>query len=431
MQIYGALAQRLGMSPGSVPAGGAYEPDTLYATDGIARKIVNRPAEDAMSRGFEIEVEGGDAKGTDITNELDRLRAGQAIVDALRWTRKDGGAVILMLCRDGGLLTSPLNLDRLDQVLALIPFPISSINPLSDNYDDPGLPNYGMPVGYTLTPKRGQPFDVHESRVLIIAGEALPYSANHGHSLPWVGVSELAACWEDLQRYRGGMNLAKQILVRKQQAVHAMAGLSDMLAASLEDVVRKRLDLADTARNIFNSVGIDAEDRFEVKDTSLAGIDAIIRVFMVALACSASMPLVILFGEDIKGLGSTGTGEQNIYHQTLTQIQERQVRPALERLVTVLWSQRAMPKRQPQKWRIVFNPLFAPTEGELADLSLKKAQALKTKVEAMAVAMMGMVTPDESRDYLATTEPDLNIEPGTAPPPMPENTEGEEEGTQA
>ena len=48
-----------------------YTPDTIYATDGIAAVIIDRPAEDAVAGGFTIE---GD-ENNDILNEFDRLDA--------------------------------------------------------------------------------------------------------------------------------------------------------------------------------------------------------------------------------------------------------------------------------------------------------------------------------------------------------------------
>lgn len=426
MQVYGAMASQMGLAMTPTGQTVGYDPEALYERDGIARVIVNRPAEDAMGRGFCIDVEEGDGDGGDILNELDRLHANRALIDALRWTRKDGGAAVLMLAKDGGMLEAPLNLDRLEQVLGLIAYPLLAISPLEQVYDDPTLPNYGMPLWYRITPRRGIPFTVHESRLLLFGGEPLPYGTAQASAMPWVGVSELEACWEDLQRFRSGLSLSKQILIRKQQAVHAMAGLGQLLAANMEDVVRKRLDLADAARNIFNGVGIDAEDRYEIKDTSLSGIPETVRLYMVALATSARMPMAVLFGEDIKGLGTTGTGELNIYHQLLTQIQERQLRPGLEWLITVLWSQRTMPGKQPQKWRVKFNPLFSPSEGEMADVELKKAQAAKTLMEALALGEGTVLTPDEVRGAVARTEylgNLLAIEPDSPAPVMPDNTD--------
>ena len=427
MQIYGMMASRMGETLIGTGMAATADVNALYARDGIARVICNRPAEDAVASGWDVEVDDGEGDGSAIANELERLHVGQVFTTAGAWCRKDGAAFILILAKDGGLLTSPLNLRTLDQILALVPYPIAALNPLPDLYTDPNDPRYGTPVGYVVTPRRGNPFDVHESRILPFAGEPVPFITGDGSNIPWMGFSELEACAEDLANYRAKLRLAKAIMVRKQQAVHGMQGLGDMLVAGQEGVVRTRLDLADAARNLFNTVGIDAEDEFKVIDTQLGGVDAVTRLSMVALATCARMPMSVLFGEDIKGLGSTGTGEQSIYHGLLRQIQNGMVRPALERLLPYIWAQRQMPEQQPQKWRVVFKPLWSPSITEKADAKLKEAQAFAQKITALTQAAMGFITPDEARDFLARTEPEMEIEPDSPAPEMPDNT-GEGEG---
>src|SRR3712207_7150560 len=108
-----------------------------------------------------------------------------------------------------------------------------------------------------------------------------------------------------------------------------MAGLGDMLIAGQESVVRSRLDLADAARNLFNTVGIDAEDDFKIADSNLGGVDSVVRLSMVALATSARMPMAVFFCGGIKGAGATGAGGQTISYRTVGEVQKSKVRPPL------------------------------------------------------------------------------------------------------
>lgn len=417
MGIYGTIATQQARVLGLTA--GLFDPDEEYATDGLAQTIVDRPAEDAVSGGWTIEVEDGEADGTDITNEMDRLNAGPVLTDGLRWARLHGGGAILMLVRDGRLLTDPLDLGRIEQVTDLIDYPATAITAGTQTYGDASKPNYGLPTHYQLEPKVGKPFLVHETRLLLLPGDPLPKGRASSQRLPWLGRSALESCWKDLSRYREALRLARAIMERKQQAVHKMAGLGEMLAADQDRIVAKRLDLVDTVRNVFNSLAVDGEDDFVVNDSNLGGIDAVIREMKVALAGSSHMSIPILFGEPLTGLNSTGEGEQSIYHKLLRSVQERSLRPALERLVAVLWAQRSLPASEPEKWRVQWEALWSPSAKELAEADKLEADARKAQVEALdALLATSLITPEEGRAWLRRKMPDLELAEG--PPPVPE-----------
>src|SRR3954463_14715938 len=60
----------------------------LYLSNGLAQKIVDRPADDAFHRGIEIDEDTDDV----MSAEYDRLRVLTKMADAVRWTRLYGGA---------------------------------------------------------------------------------------------------------------------------------------------------------------------------------------------------------------------------------------------------------------------------------------------------------------------------------------------------
>jgi hypothetical protein len=58
----------------------------LYLTNGLAQKIIDRPSDDAVQRGIEIE---GDEDNV-MSDEFDRLQVMAKIANALRWSRLFG-----------------------------------------------------------------------------------------------------------------------------------------------------------------------------------------------------------------------------------------------------------------------------------------------------------------------------------------------------
>jgi phage-related protein (TIGR01555 family) len=401
----------------------------LYATDGLAALIVDRPAEDALSRGFVVE---GD-KEKAVQNEIDRLDAITALTDAARWSRLHGGGVILPLVDDRLTLDQPIGIDNIRQINDLKVYPVSAITASAVRYTDERLANYGEPIFYTIQPPSGLPFPVHESRLLRVPGEPLAYAQSVGREIPWIGRSAIEGCREDLGRYREALRLIKEILRRKQQAVYKMKGMAETMAIREFDadgsmrfdgkaLVMDRLNLTDAVRGTETTIGVDGEDDFTVLDASVSGLDAVLAGYRIALAASSGIPVPILFGEGLSGLGNSGSGEQSIYHGRVRQVQERSLRPALERLVSLIWAQSEVRAREPEGWRITFNPLWSPSEKEVADAENVRATAWKTRAEALiALGDAQVMLPEEVRGYAAKQWPELGIRGGTEPVRLPDD----------
>src|SRR5689334_10461631 len=120
MSVLNRLAgerQRYGLNNYSM-----YSPDIIYASDGLAQSIVDKPAEDCMSVGFKID---GDINN-DILNEFDRLEAIPTITNCFRWSRLHGGGAMLVFLDDGLQLTDPVNYERINRVDDLIDYPASA-----------------------------------------------------------------------------------------------------------------------------------------------------------------------------------------------------------------------------------------------------------------------------------------------------------------
>ena len=81
------------------------EASDLFTYNGIARKIIKAPADEAVRAGFELR-DGTTPllQDADIQSVLEDLRVQEVFSTALAWDRLYGGAAILMLVNDGGTL---------------------------------------------------------------------------------------------------------------------------------------------------------------------------------------------------------------------------------------------------------------------------------------------------------------------------------------
>ena len=374
----------------------------LYLTNGLAQKIIDRPSDDSIQKGVEIEGDEEDL----MNDEYDRLQVLAKLANALRWSRLLGGAVMLLIAKDGGELIDPLDLNNLDTIEEIRVYDVTSIRPTSifyDNADDPTT--FGKMEVYELLPPGVASVLVHESRLILVGGEPIPtrfmFINTSLSRMPWIGRSALEPCVKDILRYQEGLEWSLKLLERKQQAVYNMDGLAEMMNAGDDDMVRKRINLVDLVRNSLNSVVVDKDDSYTVLSPGMEGVDTTLKEYQTALSASSNIPLMILFGEHARGIGNSGAGNLESYYGMVAHIQSVIARPALERITAILWVQRNLKSKIPDKWKLNFNPLWIATDLEIAQTELADSQANAAEV-VMLVSLMdnAIMSPEEIRQVV-------------------------------
>lgn len=388
-----------------------YDVGDLYLSKGIASKIVDRPANDCFQRGMEIEGDDDDL----MSDEFDRLSVFSVMSDCVRWTRLYGGSAVLLIAKDGGDFSTPLNLNTLDLIEQLKVLDLTQIKPTQNFYTDPTLSNYGQLEFYTLTPPGAESFLVHESRIIPMGGDPLPGSFSNQNQLSWAGRSALEGCLEDISRYEQALDWSLRLLERKQQGVYAMDGLAQMMAEGDTHLAVNRMNMVDMVRSNLNSVMIDNEDTYNVQDLSLSGIETVLNEYQVALSASSNIPIAMLFGKSSTGLNATGAGDLESYYSMVAHIQRVIAKPSLEKLTSILWMQSHLKTKIPDEWQLIFNPLWAPSEKEVADTQFVTAQANNTEVTMLlALLTNGILDPEEVRKIIVTKYAEYNF-PDTVP----------------
>lgn len=161
-------------------------------------------------------------------------------------------------------------------------------------------------------------------------------------------------------------------------------------------------------------------------DTSLSDLDAVIMSQYQLVAAIARVPAHKLLKTDPKGLNNNGEYTIKDYNQELQSLQEKALRPLIERTNAV--SMRAdFPLVKGVKEIITeFNPIDMPTEQEKANVENLQAQAASTLVSA------GILSPEEVRKALraekggkyADIDPELPAEEVPEDLDMPDNENG-------
>lgn len=348
----------------------------LYKNNAIARKIIDMPSNESVKNWIKVEAD----KNNYIIKALDKLGARQIYSDSVRWSRLFGGSCILILADDGNLLEDPLDEDNLLDIEQLRVFDRTQIfweDTLVN--DDPRDINYGQAEWYQINPIGGMPFYVHHSRLLMFNGDPIPdYDRiqNRGFGLP-----SLQGMWDELVNNSHCMALAIIVMERKGQSVLKLAGLADTLMEESGDLmVKSRLELIDMARGLLNTIAIDADDDFDIKNLSISGMSDLIDRFGFALSAVSNVPFVLLMGHNPKGAGlsqSGGTDLENFYNFVNGQIQERQLKKPLYRLIKLLMKCKNSKFKgdELEDWDLTFNPLWNPSDTEVAQSKKDLAQA--------------------------------------------------------
>lgn len=389
----------------------AFECQNLYIGDGMARKVVDIPAEEMTRTGVELHDLDDEALAEAVEVRLDELDAMRHVNDAIRWSRLFGGSLLIYGLNDGGTLDQQLNPKGIQSVEFLRVVDRFQVS-VQSRFTDPNLREYGQVELWLITPKDGAPYVVHNSRVHVFDGEALPddlRTRNNG----W-GASILQACQAQLTRLGMGHQWANMLLERSQQAVHKIPKLGQTLATpNGEAMVQKRVNVVDMVRGVLNTVVVDGEEDYSVTTSSLSGVPDVLDRFAEALSAVTSIPIPILMGRAAGGLSSTDKGTLDAWYARVESMWNDQARKPVDRMITYIMI--AMGQNKPYK--IKMKPLVVMSADEEAAVEKTKAEARKIQAEADAIYMANdVVDPDEVRKGL---EEQYQLMAGSPAPNVP------------
>lgn len=378
----------------------------LYTYNGIARAVIDIPADECMRAGFKIDSAGNDDDlNKRIKSVCEDLKVKELFSDALAWSDLYGGSVIVVMADDGRRIDEPLNMDGLRSIERLKVFDKTNIVD-SRQYQDASAPQYMDVEYYYINTFGSNPMWVHESRVLRFDGGRLPlYQRNM--RLGW-GAKRYESIKEELERYCNGHEMALQALTRLSQDVLKLDGLTNILATEGGDVaVQKRMQMLDMVRSMMNSIAIDGEDEYDRKGLSLGGIKDLLEQFEITLCACTSIPATKLFGKSPAGLNSTGKADLENYYNNISKLQETKVNPNLVKLVEMIGACREYNIKLPDEWHVEFEPLWSMSKAEKADVEKVKADAQRARAEAIVSLINSQVldateareTLNDDKDY--------------------------------
>ena len=341
--------------------------ESLFTGDGMARRVVTVPVDDAMREGIEGDEE--------LLTELNRIQWKRQITETLYWSRLYGGAVLVAVVNDGQEFDAPLNRNRIEQVVALRSYDRWRVTWTTADLDsDVMSANYGLPAYYTITPINGQPYRVHYSRLWKFDGETVPENVRQQNS-GWAD-SSLQAVYDSLRNLGLASNASANIVRDFVQVVLGINGLAELLRSGNEDLVAKRAQIIDLTRSVANAVFIDADgETYDKKASSVAGLADLWDRFALAVSATTGIPATKLMGRAPAGLNSTGESDIRQWYDVVQAYRENDIAPCVDWIIELLNLQRAWPRSdRPESMEWSWPSLWQPTEKEWADIKKTNAE---------------------------------------------------------
>ncbi len=394
-----------------VRSGLTSDPDLLtamYRESWLTMRIIDMPSEDMTRAWYRLSAALPDAALHALRSLEARHSVKQEITNALRWARLYGGSLALMVVRGEE--------DRLDQPLVpetllpdcfqglLVLDRAQGIEPSPELVSDLDDPDFGLPASYTvnLDTEDCRSVTLHHSRVLRFVGRELPRTETVRENF-W-GASEMEHIYEELlKRSAASANIA-QLLFQANVTTLKMADFGDLLASGTEEQKRSVINAMQMENRFRTSFGVQLlskDDAYENHAYSFAGLSEIYEQFMMDMAGAAEIPATKLFGRSPQGMNATGESDLRNYYDMIASLQERQLRPALEKLLPVMavscWGY------VPEDLEFVFEPVMTTSPAERAELVQKLSSDV---IEAFRA---GLLTREEALAELKSRGGELGV----------------------
>lgn len=338
----------------------------IFRADGLGHRIIMVPVKDMLREWFKVE---GDTEGL-ILSKLSGLNLYTKLKESLAWARLFGGSIIVMIIDDGQELDQPVNTSSIRNVLDLQVYDRWDVTwSTGDLYSDERKQKFGTPEIYTVNNMSiGKNFRVHETRVLRFDGEAIPERARQENN-GW-GDSVIVGIYERLRGLGDGYIGVEAIITEFVVGVMTIDNLQALIATKDgAQLIRNRLQLLDMCRHILNTKLIDKNEKYDrVSVSGTQGLSTLIEGLEKVLAAVAGIPVIKLFPSQAQGLGGEAFGNIRLYYDDIAADQREKLWPELRKIIRyiMLSSDGKFGGKELDNWDVVFNPLWQPTEEEIA-----------------------------------------------------------------
>lgn len=378
-----------------------------YHKNGIARKLVAKPAEDATRNGWRLVINGNDEKQRIYQQALSALNLRQAFTQEIIYQRLYGDGYLTFGIDELNKTRTdiPLVIENIKSVEYINAFsPVNVIqtqvnnNPLSSEYGNESavvvnITNQGEDVdkdgNITYKPLANEKVVIDKSRYFHISLDKME-DDNTGNSI-------LVRCQDQIEALEASMRSTKKFL----DTFNVRAYFSSQTLTLSPDAKRDLMGLFANALKTQGFLIAGDKDRFENISPNLSGLNDLFNHSWEQLTAVSEIPRSIMIGNQSGTLAGAGTDVQNYYMMVKT-LQEEIIKPQLQEIVKMLmWSTNvggASEDPETLDWKIEFNPLYSDDNKTQAETFQTYANALATLVNN------GIISIDDAAQMLASQD---------------------------
>ena len=210
--------------------------NVLYRNNWIAKAIIDKPANEMMKNGFEIQSQVDPSKIEKIMQVWKRTKTKDKFLDCIKWARLYGGCILVPMIENQPDMSEPLDFDTIMPDSYRGCFLVdrwSGVSPSVELISDISDPDFGKPEHYIVSSDSiKKSIKIHHSRIIKMVGRTLPYWEETAEDY-W-GASELEHVFEELKkRDNTSSNIAfliflANIRVFKMQSLGRLINLGDL-----------------------------------------------------------------------------------------------------------------------------------------------------------------------------------------------------------
>jgi phage-related protein (TIGR01555 family) len=191
------------------------------------------------------------------------------------------------------------------------------------------------------------------------------------------GASQLEHVFDELaKRDNTSWNIAS-LVFQANLIVNKVTDFDQITAATDPDVQRDFYAVKSAQNQMRNNNGmmiIGDKDEVSAMNYTFAGLNDIYESQMLDIAGASDIPVTKLFGRAPAGMNATGESDLQNYYDMVSQRQESQLKPIINKLLPVMFMSEF--GQVPDDLGIRFNAIQTPTEDKMADIVAKKTTCI-------------------------------------------------------
>lgn len=279
----------------------------IYVELGLVQTIVDLPVDDALRGGVDVMSKQLDEDEIEqLTTSVDRDGDLNIVGQAAKWNRLFGGAGVIIMVGDQDP-EEPLDMAAIGPDTELSFRPVDLWELTWDMQNTQGYDPSTQLEEYDHYNYYGE--KVHKTRVMKMTGLVAP-SFIRPRLRGW-GFSIVEKLVRSINQYIKATDLGFEVLDEFKLDVYKIKNLvNTLLSPNGEQKIRARVQMANLQKNYQNAVVMDAEDDFDHKQLSFAGLAEAMAGIRKQVASDMRIPSTKLFGSS-EGGGSLGNSDQN------------------------------------------------------------------------------------------------------------------------